>query len=535
MADTLEQSLTRTRAGYENERKWHRFLLDAYTGGGGFAGRVACSEAELGSACGVYPASSESYLDKYPREDEDKFKRRVKVAHYINYVETLTDLKADLATSKPYTVEGLPKQIDDWRANADGKKTSFDTLRKRLVKRAAIFGWAPTLVDSPKTPENVATVAQAKAAGVAPRLVPLYPANLTEWSTVDGELRWLKIRNDFVERETFQSNEAKFALIDVWTRTEAVRFRIADGGQPVLEVKTGRNGGIPITSLRHKEAEDDPLVGLPMNGQVAVEARRLFNLISALDEALDGSCFPVLVIVDELDPNTDDPEGGSEIVVGAKNGLTLPKDSSQKHYYLAPPAEVFAALEKRIMETVREMFRMARVEFVRPAGSQNESGIARKHAFQQTNNAVESFAQQIAAWEQATYVEVGRAFGISEAELEKIRVVPPDDFDIEDIESALKQAEAALKLKLGAHFDALLKKRLAIELLPNVAEKDRKVIESEIDTQAVEDASNDAFAQSGAKHAGDPLNPDPNAADGATGGTFGGVPNRPAGPGAGAG
>ena len=40
MSDALREALERTRSGYEDERVWHTFLMDAYTGGGGFQGSV---------------------------------------------------------------------------------------------------------------------------------------------------------------------------------------------------------------------------------------------------------------------------------------------------------------------------------------------------------------------------------------------------------------------------------------------------------------------------------------------------------------
>ena len=214
-----------------------------------------------------------------------------------------------------------------------------------------------------------------------------------------------------------------------------------------------------------------------------------------LDEALDASCFPLLVMVDTLDPNTNAPDGGSEITLGASNALTLPAGSTQKHYYLAPPAEVFAAFERRIEETVKEMYRQGRVEFVRPAGSQNESGIARKHAFQQTNTAIESFAKCIAEWERDTYVTVGRLLGIEEAKLAEIRVIAPDDFDVDDIDAALKQCEAAFALKLGPTFNATMKKRIAGELLPDVSDETKAIIDEEIDAAENDAASSDAMAK----------------------------------------
>lgn len=497
MADTLEQALKRTRAGYDDERRWHRFLIDAYQGSGGFRGRIGCPEAELGSAATVYGECTESYLDKYPREDDAKFKRRVLVAHYLNYIEPLTDLKAGLAISKPYKVENLPSEIEAWKTDVDGKGTTFDALRARLVRRAAIVGWAPTIVDLPPKGEGIATAAQARNARIAPRLVALYPGNLTEWELDDeSRLRWLKVRNDFVERPNITDDPVNTARIDVWYVDRVDSYRLVDEALNGTPVTVPRSSAIPLTILRHKEAEDDPMIGLPMNGQVSIEARRLFNLLSSLDEALDGSCFPVLVLAEDLGPDTNAPEGGDEIVVGAKNALTLAKDSSQKHYFLSPPAEVFSALEKRIEVTVHEMWRMARVEFVRPAGSQNESGLARKHAFQQTNTAIEDFARCIALWEQATYVEVGRALGLGEDLLAQIRVVAPDDFDIDDIEGALNRLEQAMRLKLGRTFESVLKKRVAQEMAPNLDPDTKQIVEQEIDDMATDDAAGDSFDRS---------------------------------------
>ncbi len=496
MADSLEQALVRTRPGYDEEKKWHRFLIDACQGSGGFRGRIGCPDAELGSARGVYGDSETTYLDRHPREDDQKFKRRQHVAHYLNYVEPLTDLKTGLALSKPYNVEGLPPEIEAWKHDVDGHGTTFEEARRRLVRRAAIVGWAPTIIDLPPKPEGVATAAQAREAKLTPKLVGLYPGNLIEWEFSDGELMWLKVRNDFVSRQTFRAEAKKSTRVDFWTGESVETYVIVDGKVTESNL-TPRDRRVPLTVLRHKEAEDDPMIGLPMNGPVAVEARRLFNLVSSLDEALDGSCFPVVVIVDSFESDTNQPEGGDELVVGAENGLSLAKDANQKHYYLSPPSEVYGALEKRIEVTVRELWRMARVEFVRPAGSQNESGLARKHAFQQTNGAIEDFARCIAIWEQATYVEVGRALGLGDDTLAKIRVVPPEDFDIDDIEGALNRLEQAMRVKLGRLFESVLKKRVAQEMAPNLDPSTRAEVEDEIDAMATDDASGDAFNASG--------------------------------------
>ena len=83
--DTLLDSLRRTRDDFEDEFTFHRFLLDAYTGTGGFCGRVKPpAVGALGWAAETYaraclsyamPSTSDdstSYLDRFPREDLGK-------------------------------------------------------------------------------------------------------------------------------------------------------------------------------------------------------------------------------------------------------------------------------------------------------------------------------------------------------------------------------------------------------------------------------------------------------------------------------
>lgn len=494
MADTLRDSLTRTRDGYEQERAWHRFLIDSYTGGGGYCGRIEISKCELGSAASVYgTVETGSYLDRYPREDNEKFRRRQAVAHYLNYVEPLTDLKVDFMLRKPFVLEGLPDALIEWAKDVDGRGTTMDLARTRAARRAALLGWFPSVIDLPSTETSGLTRAQAQAMGVQPRLVLLYPGNLTEWDAAGDRIRWAKVRTDFVERTDPYEQVRKYAWIDVWFEDRVESFEVTSESATARKTVAHEYGEVPIVICRHKEAEDDPIFGIPMHGQVSVEGRRLFNLLSELDENIRGHAFPVLVLAEEPGVDDEDPDGGDR-TVGTENGLTLDPKATQKHYYLGPPADIASSFETRIENTIREMYRMARVEHVRPQGNSADTGIARKYAFAQTNAAIAAFAANIARWEQSVYVFAGRALGVPEDQLAAIRVIPPREFDVEDLDAEIQRTLSATTAKLGATAEKVLRSRLVRQLLPNIDDKTMAVIEDELQTSGTEDASYGAFA-----------------------------------------
>ena len=209
---TLIEKLRETREGYAEELEWHRFLIDCYTGKGGFAGRISAPETSfLGWAAEVYgndalslygraAVSGATYLDRHPREDQPKFNRRRDVAHYSNYAEAILDTLTSYVTKRPVSRNGEPKGLTAWRANADGGGTDWSTLlHDVMVPRAALLGWCPMMFDVPALPEalpgKVLTRADTNALGIVPKAIPLFPGHLLDFGVdVSGKLEWAKVR-----------------------------------------------------------------------------------------------------------------------------------------------------------------------------------------------------------------------------------------------------------------------------------------------------------------------------------------------------
>ena len=471
-------------------------LIDAYTGGGGFAGSVVQPPAGFwGAAAEVYgdgryaQALQEqlTYLDRYPREDENKFRRRLQIAHYPNYIQPLTDLKISFMMRKGLMVDDRPDPLEEWREDVDGRGTTWDEVLPGVVLRTATLGWSPVLIDMPPAPASIdgtpaiMTRATADALGLRPTLVPLFPANLTDYQLdEDGDFVWAKIRTDYRSQENPFDDPKEITRYTIWYRDRYEQYEVVTAAGSRAATATSQAphsfGAVPIAIMQHKPMIDDPVKGIPMHGQESVEARRLFNLHSELDEQMRSQVFAVLVLAMGID------EAKRQVTIGTDNAVLLDPMATREHYFMSPPPTVAAAYETRIESSIQEIYRQARVEFTRPQASrQATSGIARKFEFAQTDRALGIFAKQVARFEEHVDSLVGTVLGVTPEKLEQQRITAPESFDVEDLQTDLQLAiDAITLLTVGPTAETLLRTRVVDQLLPNLSQEDREQIDEEL-------------------------------------------------------
>lgn len=509
MADLLEQ-LRRTRADYLASCVLDRFALDSYTGGGGFAGRIKPAEYGSFGSIGSFGAAqtsaayrparehnqAETYLDRFPRETEKKFDGRKQVAHYPGYVRTLTDLKLSFLLRKEFDRQGDDAWAD-WYDNTDGAGTTWREALPMTVLRAAVLGWCPCLIDAPEGGEGgggTISTAQARAAGIAsPRLIPLFPANVVDSQVgQDGVLDWVKLRTDSVERDSWDSEPAAVETYTIWTRSTWSRFVVRTRENGAAAVEDVRRdvphgwGRVPLAILRHSPSPDDPIRGIPMHGDVAVLARRLFNLLSERDESLRGQVFALLTMAQNFS------QQGPQDPTRAPAGATSPVGTTnvlEYHYewpapsFIAPPGSVITTYNDVISATVAELYRLARAEFSRGVASAT-SGVARSYEFAQTNRAIHDYALQVSRWWEDVLDLTGMTLGIGDETREAVRITPPESFDVEDLQGEIEQATAALALSLGVTADMEIKRRVVGRLLSNLDDETRDKIDEDLEADA---------------------------------------------------
>lgn len=506
MSDLLK-ALEQTRKGYREECVWHKFLMDAYLGTGGFSGGIKqpvsgfwgpAAEAYSQYVVGRTPATTiDTYIDRFGREDTEKFRSRVQATTYYNYVETLTDLKVSYIRRKPLEFRDIPDVVEAWNADVDGHGMTRDELRTQLDIRAAVLGWCPLLIDARPTPVDDEgntldlTRAQAAELRLQPYPVPLFPSQLLDYDLDDaGQLTFAKIKSSSTRRDSWDQEPVTVDTYTVWTATEWTKYEVID--QDAREVGGGPNpfGTVPLVIWRHKPAPNDPIKGMPMHAAPSIVARSLLNRTSEYVEHLRGQVFAVLVYA---------AKGGqmpADVTVGTDNALVVDSDGSQSHDYIAPPASVAETYEKRLEADVREMYRLARVEFTRQSG-QATSGLSRAYEFAQTNRALADFAAEIAKAEATVDDLVGRYYGVPIEERQAAQVIAPQSFDVEDLTTDIQNGLDLISANIGPTATNLVKMQLIDSRLRNLDPDTRAIIESELDDESALDAAVDRFDDEG--------------------------------------
>ena len=498
MANSLLEALRMTREGYDKECAWHKFLMDAYTGTGGFEGMIKQPASGFwGPASEVYAnvrstlrdyGEIDSYLDKYPREDDPKYRARVNATVYCNYIEPLTDLKVSHLLRKPFEYREIPEQVAAWMQDVDGQGTAWSEIRADVVLRAAVLGWFPMVADARPGPvdENGEPIAvnraQADELGMQPYPVQLFPSQLLDYDCDDaGNIVFAKVRSDITRRDSWEDKPTPVEVYTIWTPTRWEKYEVtkAQSEHSAMMVDEGDNpfGVVPVVPFRCKAAMGDHVKGSALHAAASKAAKSLYNRTSEYTEHLRGQVFAVLVVA------TKGGQLPEDLTVGTDNALPVDADGSQSHQFLAPPASVAATYEKRLETEVREIYRLARVEFTREGG-QTASGLARAYEFAQTNRALADFAAEIAKAELAMLDLVARYYGVSDDERLAMQVVAPQSFDIEDLQADIQSGLDLITAQIGPTATKMIKLQLVEQRLRNMPPGTRDVIESELDDEA---------------------------------------------------
>jgi hypothetical protein len=516
-AESIADDLLRKRSDYANASAYERFLCDAYTGGGGFRGRMQRPDYSPEALVYSAIAGESSYLDKFERETDDEFTARKSYSAYTNYCRPTTDLKVSYLLRKGWQYVNEPPAITEWR-----RRTRFDEGNQRRAALAAVFGWLPVQVDMPATPDGALTALQAGKPD--PYLSLLLPINLYDWDADEsGRLLWAKTAMVSTRRDSWASTTtAKVERVTVWERGAFSVYEVVTGDSGNAAVRLIQQGahpfaGVPVVSWRASMNADDPMRGDSVMAGVAELNRAVYNIESEERSVMRASAFPVFVLPTKL-PVRISGETDAEylarigVEVGPSNTIFTDPDQKNAPMWLSPGADVFKTYAELKKAAVIELYRLARVEYDRASGTAS-SAQSKQQNFEQTNLAVVDMAKSLAHGVLETLRLVGRALGVGEAQLAEFSVQAYDSYASEDLNADLEAATMALAdSAMGETFHAELRKRLADRMLPGMGPKDRAKMHGEIESGAKE--ALDAKAQEQAaliESVGAAVNADANA------------------------
>lgn len=433
------------------DRTSDSFLLDAYSGKGGFA--------------------TGAYLVPHPREDTasgGKFDRRKELAVYPNYCRKIVNVFMGFLWKQTPNRE-TDELYGQFMANADGAGSKLDALLFAYQRLAMILGTVYVIVDKPKTQ------GRTRADQALPYLALRLPGQL-EGEEKDAAGRWTSVT--FSELKDGETVYRTFKL-DGWMLSKQ-----ADGSD-VIEQGDYSLGRVPVVRF-HIEKPLDPTESRSQSWFYDLAGLNwdLYNARSELRELFRAQTFAILAL-----PVADQSEMEKlkDLTISTENALTYNATSGGQPGFIAPPADPVNLYMEQIANTVTDIYRVANLEFV---GGVQQSGVALSFHFQEANSSLGGMAGEGEAAEteiaELVHAWQGREFAGN--------IAYPTEFNMTELKAALEIAMDSITLGLGTEFDKAIKKRTVRQILANdVAPSTLQAIDDEID--AMGDTYGDRLSQ----------------------------------------
>ncbi|TAN71604.1 MAG: hypothetical protein EPN17_00940 [Methylobacter sp.] len=444
----MANALTSDQYLYGDYKSTDRFLLDSYSGKGGYVTGL--------------------YLVRHPRETDDKFKRRRASAVYPNFTRKIIDVFMGFLWR-----QAPNREVDELYAafmkNADGAGGKLDAVLSSYQRLAMILGTVYVIVD--KAQQQGQSRADQALPYLALRLKSQLVNEQKNAAGVWTRLTFSEIINDETCYRTF-------------TETAWLVSRDADG-QDIISQGTHPLGRVPVVRL-HIAKPLNPTDSFSQSWayDLAMLNWELFNVRSELRDLERSQTFAILSM-----PVVNDVERErlTNLTISTENGLTYNPMGGGKPEFIAPPAEPAAHYMNRIEAVINDIYRVANLEFV---GGVQQSGVALSFHFQEANSALRGMAEMCESAEHEiaglVYAWQNQAFAGN--------IAYANDFNLTDLAQAISVALDSATLGMGNEFDKALKKRLAKQILANdTSPTVMTAIDAEID--AMGDVYGDRVAQ----------------------------------------
>ena len=427
---------------YRHRDDWHhhiqRFLMDSYTGGGGYA--------------------DGKYLVPYPRETPEKLAARRRLLYYPNYVKLISKTHHGYCWKRPPDRRYGTGTYELFCRDADGRGNGIDKIMSRAQLLSWILGTVFMVVDKPQ--EIAATRAEEIEQRLYPYVVLRTPLDLADFRLGPRGLE----RISFRERVVLPDGNVEH-FFRIWTTTEW--FKTEDPkGRRVLETGTHNLGRVPVVPLHCEDPLlDDMILAVPWIMDLARINFDLYNASSEMRSLLRDQAFAILTLPVRSEEEAKKLAG---LTLGTENALPYNPEGGGRAEYIAPPDGPVTSYLNYYSGQIAEIYRLANLEFVRGVGEglSDTSGVAMAFKFQQAEALLRGFNIQAQAADRAV------------AEIEALWMGEEFDghisyaktFSIMDLAQELTNALSALTLQAGNTFDAAIKKSAARKILGDDAD-----------------------------------------------------------------
>jgi len=416
-------------------------------------------------------------LFKHKKERDEDYLERINMSYYYNFCAPIIDIYTNHLFKESVMNDwgNIETAIDNRKDNIDHKGSSIEEFRRDMAEQAQVYGHIYVLTDKPKTQGEIVSLAQQQEQGLFPYLTIFQPQDLINWAADEfGQLYWILLREcrtGNIDPMNFDKDKMSIFQYRIWTRTEWILFNAA-----FEEIERGAHGlgKVPLDIVYNKPSKKHKsCLGISEIADIAFIARDVYNKCSELNEIIRNQTFSVLCL-----------QGKSteydELSVGTSKALLYPPERNQPNY-ISPAAENASTLMTQIDKQVHKMFQLAKLE----GGSaqqvsqvDSQSGVSKAFDFQETNSALAKKAGHMEDGEMRIWDTFARWEGQKEF---NGSVSYSRDFNIQELNDELDEAEKMFRIQFGKEFNIKLKKELIKKKFPRVSDEDMNKMMKEVE------------------------------------------------------
>ena len=399
-------------------------------------------------------------LVQFPREIDDKFANRKKIAYYVNYIAPKTKQFASYIFQKKTLRDIASPQLQLMLKDADNKGNNIDTFMKTFAVNAKLRGTNIVLVDMPQHLGD--TLADQLQGRGVPYLVEIPPETITQYKLDKfGKFEFVIFEETVDNTEPFGDVQQEV----VYRYYDKTSWAVYDKDKKLVSKGDHNLGVCPVLYI--SESNEFPYIGEFV--QIADISKRILNLRSELDEILRSQTFSVLTY--EIPENYKETDG-SPIKLSTDN-LLLYKGS--KPEFISPseaPARVYQDEIKRLEDVINI------IGYTDVLDGTNESGIAKRYKFQLLNASLVNFAQRLENLERSVFDVASRWLGINP----DFTINYPAEFNIKDMKEEIEIASSMFELGMPEAYKTLKLKELVSSDMESLDEEQLSEVYKELET-----------------------------------------------------
>lgn len=399
------------------------------------------------------------YLIPHPSEQVGKYIRRKNMSYYTNYVKPVVDAHVNPIFRIDPTRDNLSESYQMFVDNVDGNKTSLTRFMKKAAIRAKLHGVEFIVIDMSQIESGtVVRKSDIKNKRLYPYLYLVKPSQVSEWS-IDkfGRMNYItyKLTNTIVN-----DKGEKDVQTETWTWTNDICKKTVGDKTEILPNTIGTIPVIPLYGAINDSTELIPQSDLY---SIAKTNFSIFQATSELRERNRSQAFSILTFpIDEEDDydNSEDP-----LKYGTSDCLIY-KSGAQAPAFITPPADPSDVIMNEINFMIKEIYRMASMQFAFMNGSQsNVSGLSKEWDNQNLFQTISELSDGL----QEVEYKIASVFGLyMNEDINNIAVSYNKQFGITDPTAVLTNATQSLALNICPEFNIEVKKQVVRSVLKDI-------------------------------------------------------------------